>query len=123
MEFIKNLTVTNEVLEKRFFIVIPSSSGLSLKPGFFKGLFGGKEETVNVEAAVEKSKTKLYPRRDHVIKQLKKMGLFARQLSSSELVKLFYGIYNPSRKGLEKLQLTRTDVDAPIVRAKTINTV
>lgn len=119
IEFIKNLTVTHEVLEKRFFIVIPSSTGLVLRTGFFKKIFGKDEETINVDETIEKAKVKLYPRRDHIVKQLKKMGLFARQLSSSELVKLFYGIYNPGRGGLEKLQLTRTDVDAPIVGAKT----
>jgi len=118
IEFIKNLTVTNEVLEKRFFIIIPSSSGISIKPGIFKKLLGGKEDVVNVENAIEKSKVKLFPRRDHIIKQLKKMGLFARQLSSSELVKLLYGVYNPERGGLKRLQLTRTDVDAPVVDMK-----
>lgn len=119
IEFIRNLTVTNEVLEKRFFIIIPSSSGISLKPGVFKRLFGGKDEIVNIDEAIEKAKVKLYPRRDHIIKQLKKIGLFARQLSSSEFVKLLYGVYNPERGGIEKLQLTRTDVDAPVVVAKT----
>jgi hypothetical protein len=119
IEFIKNLTVTNEVLEKRFFITIPSSSGVSLKPGVFKKLFGGKDEVVNVDSAIDKAVVKLYPRRDHIVKQLKKMGLFARQLSSSELMKLFYGIYNPEQRGLEKLQLTMADVDAPIIETKT----
>ncbi|MBN2016168.1 hypothetical protein JW766_05030 [Candidatus Dojkabacteria bacterium] len=119
IEFIKNLTVTNEVLEKRFFIIIPSSSGISLKPGIFKKLFGSKEDVVNVDEAIDRATTKLYPRRDHIIKQLKRMSLFARQLSSSELVKLYYGVYNPERGGIEKLQLTRTDVDAPVVGAKT----
>jgi len=118
IEFIKNLTVTNEVLEKRFFIIIPSSSGISLKPGIFKKMFGSKEEVVNVDSAIDKSKVKLYPRRDHIIKQLKKMGLFARQLTSSELVKLLYGVYNPERGGLKRLHLTRTDVDVPIMNAK-----
>lgn len=118
IEFIKNLTVTHEVLEKRFFIVIPSSTGITLKPSFFKKIFGKEGIVVNVDEAIEKAKTKLYPRRDHVIKQLKKIGLFARQLSSSELVKVFYSVYNPGRGGLEKLQLTRTDVDAPVVEAK-----
>jgi len=119
IEFIRNLTVTNEVLEKRFFIIIPSSSGISLRPGIFKSLFGGKDNMdVDVDNILEKVKVKLYPRRDHIIKQLKKIGLFARQLSTSELVKLFYGVYNPERGGVEKLQLTRTDVDAPVVVAK-----
>ncbi|MDD3647356.1 MAG: hypothetical protein PHS44_02545 [Candidatus Dojkabacteria bacterium] len=120
IQFIRNLTVTNEVLEKRFFIVIPSSTGMSIRPGLFKKLFGkGKEDVVNVDQAIDRAKTKLFPRRDHIIKQLKRMGLFARQLNSSEIVKLFYGVYNPSRQGLEKLQITRADVDAPMIEAKT----
>lgn len=118
IEFIKNLTVTHEVLEKRFFIVIPSSTGITLRAGFFKKIFGKEEEKVNVDEAIEKAKVRLYPRRDHVIRQLKRIGLFARQLSSTDLVKLFYSVYNPGRGGLEKLQLTRTDVDAPVVGAK-----
>jgi len=105
-QFIKNLTVTNEVLEKRFFIIIPSSSGFSLKPGLFTLLFGKKEQKINVEDALEKTKVRLYPRRDHIIKQLKRMGLFAKQLTSSELIKLFYEIYNPDRGSFEKIQLT-----------------
>jgi len=119
IHFIKNLTVTNEVLEKRFFIIIPSSTGISIQPGFFKKIFGKKETTVDVANVIEKAEVKLFARRDHIIKQLKRMSLFARQLSSSELVKLYYGIYNPERGGFEKLQLTRTDVDAPIVGTKT----
>lgn len=119
IQFIRNLTVTTEVLEKRFFIVVPSSSGISLQPGILKKLFRkGDNASVNVNEAIEKAVVRLYPRRDHIIKQLKKMGLFARQLSSSELVKLLYGIYNPERGGLEKLQLTRTDVDTPVAGVK-----
>ena len=118
IRFISNLTVTNEVLEKRFFITVPSSTGISVKPGVFDKIFGKEEVKVNVEDSIEKAKPKIYPRRDHLIRQLKKMGLFARQLSTSDLIKLFYGIYNPDKGGFEKLQLTRTDIDAPIVGAK-----
>lgn len=119
IEFIKNLTVTNEVLEKRFFIVIPSNTGVSLRPGLFKQLFGKKEAVVNVDEAIEKAKNKLYPRRDHIIKQLKRMGLFSHQLNSSQLVKLFYGIYNPERGGFENLELNRQDLNASLVGAET----
>lgn len=111
IKFIKNLTVTNEVLEKRFFIVIPSSSGVSLKSGFFKRLFGKNDTGVNVMRAVEKAKPRLYPRRDHLIKQLKKMGLFARQLNSSEIVRLFHRIYNSDRGGIDELKLNQSNSD------------
>jgi len=119
IEFIKNLTVTNEVLEKRFFIVIPSSSGVSLKPGFFKRMLGKSEEVVNVDEAIERAVSRLYPRRDHIVKQLKKMGLFANQLTSEQLVKLFYGIYNPGRGGIENVAFSNVDIGAALTEAKT----
>lgn len=117
--FIKNLTITNEVLEKRFFIVIPSSSGVSLRPGLFKQMFGKKDEVVNVDQAIDKAEVRLNPRRDHVIKQLKRMGLFAQQLNDSQLVKLFYSIYNPERGGFEFLELNRSDLNVPMIEANT----
>ena len=38
----------------------------------------------------------LYPRRDHIIRQFARIGLKATQLTTTELVSLFYSIYNQS---------------------------
>ena len=42
----------------------------------------------------EKASMALYPRRDHLIRQFARLGLQAKQLTTPELVNLFYNIYN-----------------------------
>jgi len=44
----------------------------------------------------EKAAMALYPRRDHIIRQFARIGLRAQQLTTPELVNLFYSIYNQS---------------------------
>lgn len=80
-QFVQSLIKEREVLDKHFFIIIPVSSlelGIHL-PSFDK---------------LKKVKTILLPRRDQVIRQLNRVGLKANQLTSLELIKLFYEIYN-----------------------------
>ena len=50
------------------------------------------------EQLVEKAKIFLYPKRDHVLKQLGRMGLFGHQLTTKELLTEFYTTYNPDEK-------------------------
>lgn len=118
IEFIKNLTVTNQVLDKRFFIVLPTLSSQVVKTSAFKQLFGKKEKIVNLDAVLETAKKNLYPKRDHVLKQLNRMGLFGRQLTTNELIKLYYGIYDSSREGLEKLQINKGEYTSMVVEPR-----
>ena len=50
------------------------------------------------QALIEKAKIYLYPKRDHVLKQLSRMGLFGHQLNTTELLSEFYTIYNPEEE-------------------------
>lgn len=101
--FVQNLIVQNDVLDKSFFIVVPFNSGGDL-PGtsLFKSKKKKDEEEKNKEMKVdqllEKAKIFLYPKRDHILKQLGRMGLFGHQLTSKELISEFYTIYNPDEK-------------------------
>ena len=45
---------------------------------------------------IEKAKLKLHPRKEHVMKQLKRTGVEAKQLTTPELIGLFHRIYNPT---------------------------
>lgn len=99
-QFVQNLIVQNDVLDKSFFIVVPYSAGVQL-PG--TGLFGSKKdkdeqmkyEKMQTEQLIEKAKIFLHPKRDHILKQLSRMGLFGHQLTTKELITEFYTIYNP----------------------------
>jgi len=91
-EFIKNIVKKNTVLEKRFFFIIPFSP-LEL------GISGANPGSLNKEYVISRAKTSLYPKRDHLLRLLAKIGLQASILQSQSLVELYYNLYNPSSTG------------------------
>ncbi|MCA9374882.1 hypothetical protein KC622_00970 [Candidatus Dojkabacteria bacterium] len=98
-QFIQNLIVTNEVLDKKFYIIIPYNSvntSISSKIGKPKDDEEvGPLSVANKAKLIEQGKIYLYPKRDHLLKQLGRMTLIGHQLTSEELMELFYNIYNP----------------------------
>lgn len=93
-QFIQTTIKENEVLDKKFYVVIPL---YSLELGFVSSKM----------ALQQKIKTVLLPRRDQVIRQLSRVGLRAAQLTDKELIELFYDIYNgqlEEKVGMEKEQ-------------------
>ncbi len=96
--FIQNLIVQNDVLDKKFYLAIPYSNVNVDNP--IQMLTGAKEKEVELtpyelEKTLEKGKIYLYPKRDHILKQLGRMGLAGHQLTNNELIELFYEYYNP----------------------------
>ena len=102
-QFIQNLIVQNNVLDKNFFIIIPYNPAAPI-PG--ANLFDArktKEEqetqlVMKQEELLEKAKIFLYPKRDHILKQLGRMGLMGHQLANQELITEFYTTYNPEEE-------------------------
>ncbi len=94
-EFILETVKVNNVLDKKFYIVIPFSSlelgAASAAGGILKKRSG---LPMPADTILEKAKLALWPKRDHVLRQLGRLTLRAKQLSTSELIELFYGIYN-----------------------------
>ncbi len=80
-QFIQSVVKENEVLDKSFYIVIPL---FSLELGL----------TASKQTLEQKIKTVLLPRRDQIMRQLNRVGLRAVQLKKTELIKVFYAIYN-----------------------------
>lgn len=80
-QFVQATIKENEVLDKKFYIVIP----------LFKLELG---LTFSQETLKQKIKTVLLPRRDQVVRQLNRVGLKATQLTRQKLIELFYDIYN-----------------------------
>ncbi len=91
-EFIKTVVKRNSVLEKRFFFAVPFSP-LEL------GITGANTGGLNKEYVIARAKTSLYPKRDHLLRLLAKIGLRATVLQKQELTEVFYNLYNPSATG------------------------
>lgn len=98
-QFIQNLIVQNDVLDKKFYIVIPYNPSGVVKP---PSIIPKKEDKEQKEISkrqrdrmVEQAKIFLFPKRDHILKQLGRMGLNGHQLTSNELMEIMYSIYNP----------------------------
>lgn len=119
-EFVANLIQERNVLDKKFFVIIPAT-GLEL--GFVspKGLLPGQAEVTisNYERSVivEKAKNVLEPKRDHLISQFARIGLYARELETQELIQLFYARYNP--EAIEGQQIEESgSYTTPLVMAQ-----
>ncbi len=102
-EFIQKLIIENDVLDKNFFIVIPFNPGGDIPTANILKSKKTKEELqqnlqLKQEQLVEKAKIFLYPKREHVLKQLSRMGLMGKQLTNKELISEFYTIYNPEEE-------------------------
>ena len=89
-DFIKTIIKKNSVLEKRFFFVVPFNP---LEMGT------GGMQTLSKEYVVSRAKTSLYPKRDHLLRLLAKIGLRATVMQKQEIVEFFYNLYNPSAVG------------------------
>jgi len=117
-EFIISLVQKGEVLDKRFYFVIPYFAGVSLsKPSFIDTLLGRKKTgpRINKAAILSQAKTDLEPKRDHVSKQLERLGIKARQLTTPELIELFYEIYNPDQARVQHIAGGAGNYTSPLV--------
>lgn len=117
--FISNLTVKTNILDKSFYVVIPTKSFEPIKTSAFRQLFGQRQKITNLDKIIKAAIGELQPKRDHIIKQFSNMGLEAWQLKNDELIRLYYGIYDPDRPGGGKLGISSSDIDTGIVNTDT----
>lgn len=101
--FVENLIVQNNVLDKSFFVIVPYHTGGVIPDNTILKSKKTKEqeiESVNIktEQLIEKAKIFLHPKRDHILKQLGRMGLSGHQLTTKDLISEFYTTYNPEEE-------------------------
>lgn len=103
-KFVEETVKKNNVLDKDFYVIIPFSA---LELGATKALGTAirrqKGLPFSKDYILEKAKTNLFPKRDHLIRLFNRLGLQTRQIKTQELVQLFYDIYNPESAGVQKL--------------------
>ncbi|MFZ3301477.1 MAG: hypothetical protein WA152_02040 [Microgenomates group bacterium] len=100
--FITESIKKKTVLGKRFFIVIPFNS---LELGVTKSAMTALKRgplPFPKDYVVKKAKVTLFPKRDHLIRQASRLGLKLKQLTTSELVDLYYQINNPEPPAVKK---------------------
>lgn len=106
IEYVRDLVIENNILQKRFFVIVPHRSGvltssdinpLSKVTDF---ILGRKRvvEIKNADELIEKALLKLIPKRDHLMKMLARMSLGSKQLNNEELVQLYFSYYNDIEK-------------------------
>ncbi len=103
--FISKMVKERNVLDKKFYIVIPLSSlELGISPSL---LFGNKKSGLPYpkDYIFEKAMNILTPKKDQVIRLIGRMGLKAKQLNTEQLIQLFFSIYNPETPLPDKTKL------------------
>lgn len=114
--FVQKTVSENEVLDKKFYLVIPFSS---LELGVSSTLASSFKKKSGLpfpkDYILQKAKLRLTPKRDHLISQLTRLGLKTRQLTTPELIKLFFNYYNPESGSIDIPE--NAGYDAPIIAA------
>lgn len=120
-KFVQEVIKTNEVLDKKFFVVVPSGATMSLEQtGAFDWvtkLFGtqNKRVNVNVDKAIQDASIQLSPKIDHVAKEFSRLGVKSRQLTTQELVELYFDIYNPTTLSGQRIRTNVEDYKTAVV--------
>ena len=93
--FVASTVKENEVLDKKFYIVIPFSS-LELGPST-NVLFGSKKKGLPYKKTFifERAIAVLTPKTDHLIRLLSKVGILAKRLTNEQVAQLYFSYYNP----------------------------
>ncbi|MFH2118687.1 MAG: hypothetical protein ABII10_03050, partial [Candidatus Paceibacterota bacterium] len=96
--FVGQLIKERNVLDKKFYVIIPAQP---IEVGMLtaKSILPGKQAPEITQeqktAVIEKGLGILEPRRDHLVAQFNRIGLYARQLVTQEIIEVFYNNYNP----------------------------
>ncbi|MFZ2152816.1 MAG: hypothetical protein WAV41_02030 [Microgenomates group bacterium] len=127
-KFIEETVKKNDVLSKAFYIVIPFSIlelGIkSMSTQMFSGIPNftkkeSKELPFDKKYILEKAKAALEPKKNHLSRLFSRLGLEIRDLTTRELIELFYKIYNEDTAANQKL--SSLNYDSPMVSTKPVN--
>jgi len=118
-DFVATLIKERNVLQKRFYIIVPASPGemgLITPSGVLPGKTAFNIASVEKSILLEKATNILEPRREHLTAQFNRLGLFTRQLSTQEIIQNFYINYNPEAAEGQEISSSE-NYTTPLVRA------
>lgn len=117
-QFVSQIVKEGNVLDKKFYCVVPFSRiELGLQASNPLSLKKNTALPYDKSYILNKALTTLHPKRDHLIRQFSRIGLYARQLNTQELTQLFYNAHNPDQA--KETSLTGAErYDYPLVQSR-----
>jgi hypothetical protein len=119
--FMSELAQQTNIMNKRFYIVIPYYSELntqkavSVGKSLFGSLLSSKQQKVVInEVDLEKAKTELRNRVQAVLSGLMQTGVQGLPLDTQELIELYYDAYNPDTATRQALK-NFDDLSVPVI--------
>lgn len=104
IDFVSRLITLANIMEKRFYVVVPHNTVKSGSSGLLDIFLGGRKTTPHYsQQQFEHYQGELLQLTNVVISGLASIGLRAVQLNTQELVEFYYSIYNPEEAVEEKL--------------------
>lgn len=115
-QFVRELIARNNVLAKKFYVIIPYFEIKLSTANPFANLGGQNKKFVGDKIALlERAKVGLQPKVEFIIKQLARIGLQGDTLNTQQLVELFYDFYNADVSREQKVALTTSEYTAKFV--------
>lgn len=105
--FIEDAIKKKNVLSKKFYIVVlftPYEMGVSKSIASTFRMPNSVEKPLPYTKSyvIRKAKISLLPKKEHLVRQAKRLGIQLKHLNNQELVNLFYNIFNPEPPVKEK---------------------
>ena len=101
--FINESIKKKNVLGKRFFVIVPFSP---LELGIAKSFASVTKRKgplpYTKSYVLKKAKVTLMPKKDHLVRQMNRLGMKLKQLNTNELIELVYITYNPTPPPVRK---------------------
>ncbi len=123
--FIQDELITKEnVLDKNFYVSIPYKifdiGGNGSAFASFFGISSGSsnKQRINIDKILQEATADLEPKKNFIIKEFARIGIKAKQLNTTELIKLFYEIYNSETAQSQKLRGNVEDYTSALVEPK-----
>jgi type IV secretory pathway VirB4 component len=121
-KFVQEVIEKNDVLDKKFYVVISEGGSVIANKGsnpfdWIPVLFGAhnKRTNVNIDKTLQDALPNLIPKVDHIVSEFNRLGVKARQMSTQELVELYFDIYNPSTVHGQRIRTNIGDYKSAIV--------
>jgi hypothetical protein len=111
-QFIDGLLEEANIMEKRFFVVVPFYPIGVEKVGLVKKILSNKKTSIPLD--FETQKMELMQRVQLVVGGLSSVGLRCAVLNTEDLIELFYTVYNPDTATSERLSNT-DQLESPVI--------